>query len=82
MGIYDFFRGRKKEKELQEQLRIQQEQKRHAEEKRKIAEQQKFQEQKRQEEKILSNFDNNSTCHQRYENGKLVRDLQECKNRF
>lgn len=55
MGIFDFFSGKKKEKELQEQLRIQQEQKRHAEEKRKIAEQQKFQEQKRQEEKVLSN---------------------------
>ena len=36
MGILDFFSGKKKEKERQEQLRIQQEQKRHAEEKRKI----------------------------------------------
>ncbi len=79
MGIFDFFSGKKKEKELQEQLRIQQEQKRHAEEKRKIAEQQKFQEQKRQEEKILSNFDYDSTCHQRYENGRPVRDLQICQ---
>ncbi len=78
MGILDFFSGKKKEKERQEQLRIQQEQKRHAEEKRKIAEQQKLQEQKKQEEKVLSNFDYNSTCHQRYENGKPVRDLQIC----
>lgn len=78
MGIFDFFSGKKKEKERQEQLRIQQEQKRHAEEKRKIAEQQKFQEQKKQEENILSNFDYNSTCHQRYENGRPVGDLQVC----
>lgn len=78
MGIFDFFSGKKKEKERQEQLRIQQEQKRHAEERRKIAEQQKFQEQKRQEGKMLSNFDYDSTCHQRYENGKPVRDLQIC----
>lgn len=79
MGIFDFFSGKKKEKERQEQLRIQQEQKRHAEEKRKIAERQKLQEQKRQEEKMLSNFDYDSTCHQRYENGRPVRDLQICQ---
>lgn len=78
MGIFDFFSGKKKEKELQEQLRIQQEQKRHAEEKRKKAERQKLQEQKRQEEKMLSNFDYDSTCHQRYENSRPVRDLQIC----
>lgn len=52
MGIFDFFSGKKKEKERQEQ--------------------------KRQEEKILSNFDYDSTCHQRYENGRPVRDLQIC----
>lgn len=78
MGLFDFFSGKKKEKERQEQLRIQQEQKRHAEEKRKIAELQNFQEQKRQEEKMLSNFDYDSTCHQRYENGRPVRGLQIC----
>lgn len=78
MGIFDFFSGKKKEKEHQELLHIQQEQKLHAEERRKIAELQKFQEQKRQEEKMLSNFDYDSTCHQRYENGKPVRNLQIC----
>lgn len=36
------------------------------------------QEQKKQEEILLSYFDYNSTCHQRYENGKPVRDLQIC----
>ena len=75
MGIFDFFNNKKKEKARQEQLRLQEE-KRRAEEQRRLAERRKQEEQQRREESFLSNFEFDSTCHQRYENGQLVRGLQ------
>ena len=77
MGIFDFLNNKKKEKARQEQLRLQEE-KRRAEEQRRLAERRKQEEQQRREESFLSNFEFDSTCHQRYENGQLVRGLQVC----
>ena len=86
MGIFDFFNKNKKERERQEQLRKQQEAeaKRKAEEQRRRAdaqrreEERKRQEQSKKEEEILSNFDFDSNCHQRYEGGNAVMGLQVC----
>ena len=79
MGIFDFFNNKKKENARQEQLRLQQEEKRRAEEQlQRLAEQRKRMEQKQREESILSNFNFDSTCHQRYENYQPVRGLQVC----
>lgn len=77
MGIFDFFNNKKKEKARQEQMRLQEE-KRRAEEQRRLAEHRKQEEQQRREESFLSNFEFDSTCHQRYENGQPVRGLQVC----
>lgn len=77
MGIFDFLNNKKKEKARQEQLRLQEE-KRRAEEQRRLAERRKQEEQQRREESFLSNFEFDSTCHQRYENGQPVRGLQVC----
>lgn len=55
-----------------------QEEKRRAEEQRRLAEHRKQEEQQRREESFLSNFEFDSTCHQRYENGQPVRGLQVC----
>lgn len=77
MGIFDFLNNKKKEKARQEQLRLQEE-KRRAEEQRRLAEHRKQEEQQRREESFLSNFEFDSTCHQRYENGQPVRGLQVC----
>lgn len=77
MGIFDFFNNKKKEKARQEQMRLQEE-KRRAEEQRRWAEHRKQEEQQRREESFLSNFEFDSTCHQRYENGQPVRGLQVC----
>ena len=77
MGIFDFLNNIKKEKARQEQLRLQEE-KRRAEEQRRLAERRKQEEQQRREESFLSNFEFDSTCHQRYENGQPVRGLQVC----
>ena len=71
MGIFDFLNNKKKEKARQEQLRLQEE-KRRAEEQRRLAERRKQEEQQRREESFLSNFEFDSTCHQRYENGQPV----------
>lgn len=71
MGIFDFFNNKKKENARHEQMRLQQEEKRCAEERERM-------EQKQHEESILSNFNFDSTCHQRYENNQPVRGLQEC----
>lgn len=78
MGIFDFFNNKKKENARQEQLRLQQEYKRRVEEQRRLAEQRKQEEQQKREESFLSNFEFDSTCHQRYENNKPVRELQVC----
>lgn len=78
MGIFDFFNNKKKENARQEQLRLQQEEKRRAEEQRRLTEHRKQEEQQRREESFLSNFEFDSTCHQRYENGQPVRGLQVC----
>ena len=86
MGLFDFFNKDKKERERQEQLRQQQEAeaKRKAEEQRRQAEakhqeeERKQQEQTKEEEAILSSFDFNSNCHQRYEAGNAVLGLQIC----
>lgn len=86
MGIFDFFNKNKKERERQEQLRKQQEAeaKRKAEEQRRLAdaqhreEERKRQEQSKKEEEILSDFDFDSNCHQRYEGGNAVMGLQVC----
>lgn len=78
MGIFDFFNNKKKENARQEQLRLQQEYKRRVEEQRRLAEQRKQEEQQKREESFLSNFEFDSTCHQRYENNKPVRGLQVC----
>lgn len=75
MGIFDFFNNKKNAR--QEQLRLQEE-KRRAEEQRRLAERRKQEEQQRREESFLSNFEFDSTCHQRYENGQPVRGLQVC----
>lgn len=77
MGIFDFLNNKKKEKARQEQLRLQEE-KRRTEEQRRLAERRKQEEQQRREESFLSNFEFDSTCHQRYENGQPVRGLQVC----
>lgn len=87
MGLFDFLFGNKEiERERQEEFRLKQEAetKRHAEEQRRQAEvrrraeeQRKRQEQERQEA-ILSNFDFDSNCHQRYESGTPVKGLQVC----
>lgn len=86
MGLFDFFNKKKKERERQEQLRIQreaearrkaEEQRRQAEARRRAEEQRKRQEEQRQDA-ILSNFDYNSNCHQRYESGTPVLGLQVC----
>lgn len=77
MGIFDFLNNKKKEKARQEQLSLQEE-KRRAEEQRRLAERRKQEEQQRREESFLSNFEFDSTCHQRYENGQPVRGLQVC----
>jgi len=69
MGIFDFFNNKKNAR--QEQLRLQEE-KRRAEEQRRLAERRKQEEQQRREESFLSNFEFDSTCHQRYENGQPV----------
>ncbi len=78
MGIFDFFSNKKKENARQEQLRLKEEEKRRAEEQRRLAERRKQEEQQRREESFLSNFEFDSTCHQRYENGQSVRGLQVC----
>lgn len=78
MEIFDFFNNKKKENARQEQLRLQQEYKRRVEEQRRLAEQRKQEEQQKREESFLSNFEFDSTCHQRYENNKPVRGLQVC----
>lgn len=78
MGIFDFFNSKKKENARQEQLRLQQEEKRRVEEQRRLAEQRKQEEQQKREESFLSNFEFDSTCHQRYENNQPVRGLQVC----
>lgn len=75
MGIFDFFNNKKNAR--QEQLRLQEEKCR-AEEQRRLAERRKQEEQQRREESFLSNFEFDSTCHQRYENGQPVRGLQVC----
>jgi hypothetical protein len=75
--LADFRNNKKKEKARQEQLRLQEE-KRRAEEQRRLAERRKQEEQQRREESFLSNFEFDSTCHQRYENGQPVRGLQVC----
>lgn len=75
MGIFDFFNNKKNAR--QEQLRLQEEKCR-AEEQRRLAERRKQEEQQRREESFLSNFEFDSTCHQRYENGQPVRELQVC----
>ena len=78
MGLFDLFSGKKKERERQEQLRLQQEAeaKRRAEEKRRQEEARRANEQR--QDAILSNFDFDSNCHQRYENGTPVQGLQVC----
>lgn len=78
MGIFDFFNSKKKENARQEQLRLQQEEKCRAEELQQLAEQRKRMEKKQREESFLSNFNFDSTCHQRYENNQPVRGLQIC----
>lgn len=78
MGIFGFFNNKKKENARQEQLRLQQEEKRRVEEQRRLAEQRKQEEQQKREESFLSNFEFDSTCHQRYENNRPVRELQVC----
>lgn len=78
MGIFDFFNNKKKETARQEQLRLQQEDKCRVEEQRRLAEQRKQEEQQKREESFLSNFEFDSTCHQRYENNQPVRGLQVC----
>lgn len=90
MALFDFlFPNKRKERERQEQLRAQEEARLRAEEQRRKAEQRKRQEQlriqqrqKQQEDKVLSDFNFNSTSHQRYENSKPVRDLQICPRFF
>ncbi len=87
MGLFDFlFGNKKKERERQEEFRLKQEaemrlhaeeQRRQAEVRRRAEEQRNRQEQERQEA-ILSNFDFDSNCHQRYESGTPVKDLQVC----
>ena len=76
MGIFDFLNNKKKEKARQEQLRLQEE-KRRTEEQRRLAERRKQEEQQRREESFLSNFEFDSTCHQRYENGQPVRVIYD-----
>lgn len=78
MGIFDFFNNKKKENARQEQLRLQQEEKHRVEEQRRLAEQRKQKELQKREESFLSNFEFDSTCHQRYENNQPVRGLQVC----
>ena len=78
MGLFDLFSGKKKERERQEQLRLQQEAeaKLRAEEKRRQEAARRANEQR--QDAILSNFDFDSNCHQRYENGTPVQGLQMC----
>ena len=78
MRVLDFFNNKKKENTRQEQLRLQQEEKRRAEVLNRLEGQRKLAEQQKREESFLSNFNFDSTCHQRYENNQPVRKLQVC----
>lgn len=86
MGLFDIFNKKKKERERQEQLRLKQETdaKRRAEEQRRQEETRRQADEKRERQEqehqdaILSSFDFDSNCHQRYENGKPVHGLQVC----
>lgn len=83
MGFFDLFNGKKKERERQEQLMREQAaaEARRKEEQRKLAERQRIEAERKRKEGATSMtpFVFHSNCHQRYQDGKPVMGLQECK---